>query len=52
MRAVGAKRVAANKTRDHKTNKNTSRSNSATHSRNNSNHNSDDEGVTLVVTNK
>ena len=54
MRAVGAKRVAANKTRDHhqRTSKNTSRSNSATHSRNNSNHNSDDEGVTLVVTNK
>ena len=54
MRAVGAKRAPANKTRDHhqRTSKNTSRSNSATHSRNNSNHNSDDEGVTLVVTNK
>ena len=52
MRAVGAKRVAANKTRDHKTGKTTSRSNSATHSKNNSGHNSDDEGVTLVVTNK
>ena len=52
MRAVGAKRVAVNKTRDHRANKSTSRSNSATHSRSNSNHNSDDEGVTLVVTNK
>jgi hypothetical protein len=52
MRVVGAKRVAANKTRDHKSSKPTSRSNSATHSRNTSNHNSDDEGVTLVVTSK
>jgi hypothetical protein len=52
MRVVGAKRVAANKTSDHKSSKPTSRSNSATHSRNTSNHNSDDEGVTLVVTSK
>jgi hypothetical protein len=52
MRVVGAKRVTANKTRDHKSSKPNSRSNSATHSRNTSNHNSDDEGVTLVVTNK
>ena len=52
MRAVGVKRVAANKTRDHKSSKTNSRSNSATHSRNTSNHNSEDEGVTLVVTSK
>lgn len=52
MRVVAPKRVTANKTRDNKANKSTSRSNSAAHSRNNSNHNSDDEGVVLVVTNK